>query len=54
MSTLTGYAAIEYAERHDLPLHKYADPTEDARDDLTVAEAREVAAEDPSLIWVEA
>lgn len=54
MSTLTGYAAIEYAEARDLPLRKYADPTEDARDDLTVEEAREVAAEDPSLIWVEA
>jgi hypothetical protein len=38
-----GDKAIEYAEAHGLRLRKYADPTEDGRDDLTVAEAREVA-----------
>ena len=37
---LSGHEAIEYAEANDLPLSKYADPTEDAR-------------EDPSLIFVE-
>ena len=51
---LSGYAAIEYAERHDLPLSKYTDPTEDARDDLSVDEAREIAREDCGLIWIEA
>lgn len=50
---LTGYDAIEYAERAGLTLSKYADPTEAARDSLTPDEAREIAAEDPSLIYVE-
>lgn len=50
---ITGYDAIEYAEQTGAELHKYADPTEAARDGLTIADAREVAAEDPSLIWVE-
>ena len=37
---LHGYAAITFAERHDLPLSKYTDPTEDAREGLTADEAR--------------
>jgi hypothetical protein len=53
MMTLSGYEAIEYAERHGLPLSKYNDPTEDAREGLTVAEARKVAAEDPGLIYID-
>jgi hypothetical protein len=55
MSTakLTGYDAIRYAEAREVTLSKYADPTEDARDGLSPDEAREVAAEDPSLIWVD-
>jgi hypothetical protein len=51
--TITGHDAIEYAEQRGLPLSKYTDPTEGARDGLTVGEALEVAAEDPSLIYVE-
>jgi len=50
---LSGHEAIEYAEANDLPLSKYADPTEDAREGLTTEEAREIAREDPSLIFVE-
>lgn len=50
--TLTGLDAIAHAEAHGLRLSKYADPIEDAREGLTVEEAREVAAEDPSLIYV--
>ena len=50
--TLEGFAAIEYAEAHDLTLSKYTDPTEDAREDLTAAEARAVAREDSRLIYV--
>ena len=50
--TLTGYAAIEYAEEHDLLLRKYTDPIEDAREDLTVDEARAVAREDVRLIYL--
>lgn len=51
-NTLTGHAAIEYAETNGLTLSKHADPTEGAREGLSLVEAREVAAEDPSLIHV--
>lgn len=50
--TLTGTAAIAHAEVHGLTLSKYTDPTEEARSGLSVEEARRIAAEDPSLIWV--
>lgn len=53
MTRLTAHDAIEYAAAHDLTLNKYADPTEGAREGLTVDEAREIAAEDPSLIYVD-
>lgn len=42
---------IEHAAWCDLVICKYADPIEDAREGLTVDEACEVAAEDPSLIY---
>ena len=51
---LTGFTAIEFAAANGLTVAKYADPTEGARDGLTVSEAREIAAEDPGLIWIEA
>lgn len=51
-TVLYGYKAIEYADAHGLALSKYADPIEDAREDLTAAEARQVAREDPNLIYV--
>lgn len=53
MTKLTGRPAIEYAEQHGLLLNKYTDPIEEAREGLTPAEARAVAAEDPALIWIE-
>jgi len=49
---LEGFAAIEYAEANGLTLSKYADPIEDARDGLTADEARDVAREDPRLIFL--
>lgn len=52
MAKFTGTAAIQYAEHHGLTLNKYADPTEGARSGLTVQEAREIAREDGSLIWL--
>lgn len=52
MNRITGYDAIEYAREHGLPVQKYADPIEDARE-VTVGEAEKIAAEDPSLLWVE-
>jgi len=51
---LEGYDAITYAEANALALSKYNDPTEDAREDLTVEEARAVAREDPRLIYIDA
>lgn len=51
MTTLTGQEAIDAAEANGLRLHKYADPTDEARE-VTIDEAREIAAVDPSLIWV--
>jgi hypothetical protein len=48
---VSGHKAIEFAECHGLELSKYADPTEGARDGLTLDEARRVAAEDPSLVY---
>lgn len=50
----TGYEAIEKAEKLGLKLNKYNDPIEGAREGLTVDEAKEIAQEDPGLIWVEA
>lgn len=50
--TITGHEAITYAEAFNARLQKHADPIEDARDDLTPEEARDVAAEDPSLIFL--
>lgn len=52
-TTLTGHDAIAYAAEHGLTLRKHADPTEGAREGLSVEEAREIAAEDPSLVWLE-
>jgi hypothetical protein len=51
-NTKTGRAAIAHAETTGATLCKYADPTEGAREDLSISEAREVAAQDPSLIYV--
>lgn len=50
-TTLTGSSAIAYAERIGGALHKYADPTEGARH-ISLDEAREIAKEDPSLVWM--
>jgi len=53
MTTLHGYDAIEYAERHGLRLSKHTDPIEHAREGLTVDEARDIARDDPSLIYLD-
>ena len=48
----TGHAAIELAASDDtVTLSKYADPTEGAREDISISEAKEIAREDPSLIY---
>lgn len=47
---LTGYDAITYAEAHDAILIKSADAIEGMRYGMSADEAREIAAQDPSLI----
>ncbi len=50
---LTGMAAIEFAERNGATLSKRAEPADPARDDLTPAEAREIAARAPDLVYID-
>lgn len=48
---ISGIAAVEIAEKVGVDLNKYADPTEGART-VSVNEARDIAREDPGLIYV--
>lgn len=48
----TTHRALTAAAADGWMLCKYADPTEDAREGLTVEEAVAVVAEDPSLIYL--
>lgn len=50
---LNGFAAIEYAEKHNLRLRKHPDPIDGPRDGLTVPEAEAIATEDENLIYLE-
>lgn len=50
---LKGQEAIHYAEAHHVSLHKYADESGSARDDLSPEDARRIALQHPELIWVE-
>ena len=50
---LTGFDAIEYAEREGVKLNKHPDPIDGPRLGLSVAEAEAIATEDPDLIWLE-
>lgn len=49
---ITGSDAIAYAEAKGITLSKHADPTEGARNGITVDEALAIVAEDPSLIYL--
>jgi len=49
---LTGQEAIEEARRTGRTLSQYTTPIEEARDGLSVEEAEEIAAVDPSLIYL--
>ena len=51
MAKIKGHAAIEMAETTGVPLCKYADPVDGARA-VSIDEARAIAKEDPSLIYV--
>ena len=50
---LTGFEAIEYAEKQGMSLNKHPDSISGPRTGLNVAEAEAIASDDPSLIWLE-
>lgn len=50
---LTGFSAIEFAEKEGLRLQKAADRIDGPQRDLTIAEAEAIATNDPDLIWLE-
>jgi len=50
---LSGFDAIEYAEKEGLTLNKSADSIDDGASDLTIAEAEAIADDHPELIWVD-
>lgn len=50
---LTGFDAIEFAEKHNLRLKKHGDAVDGSARDLTVAEAEAIADEDESLIYLD-
>ena len=49
---LTGFDAIEYAEKEGLALNKAADAIDDEATGLTIAEAEAIAVDSPELIWL--
>jgi hypothetical protein len=50
---LSGFDAIEYAEKSGLTLNKSADTIDDGASGLSVAEAEAIADDHPELIWVD-
>jgi len=50
---LTGFDAIEFAEKHNLRLRKQGDPVDGPSEGLTVAEAEAIADEDEELIYLD-
>jgi hypothetical protein len=50
---LTGFSAIEYAEKAGLMLNKDADHIDDGRQGLSIAEAEAIASDEPDTIWLE-
>lgn len=49
---LTGFEAIEFAEKKGFTLNKAADAIDDEVTGLSIAEAEAIAVEDPDLIWL--
>jgi len=49
---LTGFEAIEFAEKEGLRLNKAADSVDPEAFDLTIAEAEAIATDNPDLIWL--
>lgn len=50
---MTGRDAIAYAQAHGLALSTYTDPTAEGRDGVSIEEARRIASEDPSLVYLD-
>src|SRR5690606_37469664 len=50
---LTGFDAIEIAEKEGLRLNKLGDSIDEAAYGLTIAEAKAIASDNPDLIWLE-
>lgn len=50
---LTGFEAIEFAEKEGLTLSKAGDSIDDAVHGLSIAEAEAIASDDPEAIWLE-
>jgi hypothetical protein len=50
---LTGFHAIEYAEKHGLRLTRKADRADEYQTGLSVAEAEAIADEDEDLIFLD-
>jgi len=50
---LTGYAAIEFAEKHNLRLSKKPDRIDEPAANLSVAEAEALAEEDEDLVYLD-
>ena len=50
---LTGFEAIEYAEKEGLTLHKTAGRIDEGADGLSIAEAEAIADDDPDAIWLD-
>jgi hypothetical protein len=49
---LTGFEAIEFAEKEGLTLNKAADSIDPEAHGLSIAEAEAIATDDPDLIWL--
>ena len=49
---LTGFEAIEFAEKEGLTLNKVADAIDPEASGLSVAEAEAIATDRPELIWI--
>lgn len=50
---LTGFEAIEFAEKEGYRLNKSGDSIDDAVEGLTIAEAEAIASDNPDLVWLE-
>jgi hypothetical protein len=50
---LTGFEAIEYAEKESLTLHKSAGRIDEGAAGLSIAEAEAIADDDPDAIWLD-